>query len=312
MKTSDVICNSVDVSLKENSTRAIIAFIVSSIVFGAAYFAVFILISLFRGNQLLALPVLFFLFYVAVILLYGMAVLIYLLYSQKGGVLGHIFYFLRDLKRVFFMTLIFFVAFFILGIIAFIPYYLFANKILDKEIFSMAMNYDLQGMMSLDHGFSLEFNSSIGFWFLLMFFFLYSFAFVPNFLYDNPDKKLYQICKSNFDLLRKNYILLLWACIKASRLSFFVFILAYSIVLGSARFPFVRPVATVASLAYPVALVYCFIIFLFCFASLYDFSVNKNEEISDGFKIVEECSKECDIPSQNKILLIEDKSHREE
>nr|MCR4790452.1 hypothetical protein [Treponemataceae bacterium] len=155
---------------------------------------------------------------------------------------------------------------------------------LDAEIFTLAMNQDIEALSRLEHGFSPAFYGFLALWFLLMLYFLFSFSFMPNLLYEKMNEKLSLLLLENLKIVYKNFLKLLAFCLRVCLFPFTVFISCFALIVLAGKFDFLKSIANLATFFYPLAFVFTLLFFLFSLSAFY--SSLKNDKPEEEVKIL--------------------------
>ena len=220
----------VKIAFRKNYSFSIISFVVMSVLFDAAYF-VFGLISVWLAKfPFFVYPafLLFAYFYFA--LIFGFHFLIYNLYADNKAFLGQLFFFFRDIRMIY-VTLFYLIFDLIFLVLAFIPYYFFADKMLDKEIYGLILAQDVSAILKLGHGFSKSFYASVAFWLFLCLFFSFSFVALPICMAQNKKISFFKVIGKSLHFVygKNRFSTLILLCVKCVFIPFAVCVCTFAL-----------------------------------------------------------------------------------
>ena len=206
MKNLNSIYNSAIFSFKQNLFKSLFAFLVSSFVLGFANIFCSLIIILTSKTYILPFVSIFVLLVINTALNFGLQLLIFFLYKNEYAIIGHLFYFFKDLKRISLVCLFQIVAYFILIYISFIPYMFLGDVAQDVEFFTALLDFQtLQSDSTNIEYFKQVFSNGISSGFLLstiicvilvLLFHLVT-SFIPLKMYENPNFSVFRIIKDS-------------------------------------------------------------------------------------------------------------------
>ena len=206
MKNLNSIYNSAIFSFKQNLFKSLFAFLVSSFVVGFANIICSLIIILTSKTFILPFVSLFVLIVISTALNFGLQLLVFFLYKNEYAIIGHLFYFFKDLKRISLVCLFQIVAYFVLIYISFIPYMFIGEVAQDVEFFTALLDFQTLQSDSTDiEYFKQVFSNGLSFGFLLstiicvilvLLFHLVT-SFIPLKLYENPNLSVFRIIKDS-------------------------------------------------------------------------------------------------------------------
>ena len=168
MKNLNSIYNSAIFSFKQNLFKSLFAFLVSSFVLGFANIICSLIIILTSKTYILPFVSIFVLLVINTALNFGLQLLIFFLYKKEYAIIGHLFYFFKDLKRISLVCLFQIVAYFVLIYISFIPYMFLGDVAQDVEFFTALLDFQtLQSDSTNIEYFKQVFSNGISSGFLL-------------------------------------------------------------------------------------------------------------------------------------------------
>ena len=141
MKNLNSIYNSAIFSFKQNLFKSLFAFLFSSFVLGFANIICSFIIILTSKTYILPFVSLFVLLVINTALNFGLQLLIFFLYKNEYAVIGHLFYFFKDLKRISLVCIFQIISYFILIYISFIPYMFLGDASQDVEYFTALLDF---------------------------------------------------------------------------------------------------------------------------------------------------------------------------
>ena len=204
MKNLNSIYNSAIFSFKQNLFKSLFAFLVSSFVLGFANIICSLIIILTSKTYILPFVSIFVLLVINTALNFGLQLLIFFLYKKEYAIIGHLFYFFKDLKRISLVCLFQIVAYFVLIYISFIPYMFIGDVAQDVEFFTALLDFQtLQSDSTNIEYFKQVFSNGLSFGFLLstiicvilvLPFHLVT-SFIPFKLFENPNFSVFRIIK---------------------------------------------------------------------------------------------------------------------
>ena len=206
MKNLNSIYNSAIFSFKQNLFKSLFAFLVSSFVLGFANIICSLIIILTSKTYILPFVSIFVLLVINTALNFGLQLLIFFLYKKEYAIIGHLFYFFKDLKRISLVCLFQIVAYFVLIYISFIPYMFLGDVAQDVEFFTALLDFQtLQSDSTNIEYFKQVFSNGISSGFLLstiicvilvLLFHLVT-SFIPLKMYENPNFSVFRIIKDS-------------------------------------------------------------------------------------------------------------------
>ena len=199
MKNLKSIYLSASLSFKINLFKSMFAFLLASFLTGMANVLCSFIMILTSKTLILPFCSMFVLLVVNTALTFGLQLLIYLLYKRENAILGHLFYFFKDIKRIFIITLFQLASYFVLIFLAFIPYFFLGNANQDFNFIQTLLNLSLLEPNSpelilaeevLAKGISSWFFISTLLSVILILFFTVITSFIPFKLFENTEKSV--------------------------------------------------------------------------------------------------------------------------
>ena len=250
MKNLNSIYNSAIFSLKQNLFKSLFAFLFSSFVLGFANIICSFIIILTSKTYILPFVSLFVLLVINTALNFGLQLLIFFLYKNEYAVIGHLFYFFKDLKRISLICIFQIISYFILIYISFIPYMFLGDASQDVEFFTALLDFQtLQTESTNIEYFKQVFSKGLSFGFLLstiicvilvLLFHLIT-SFIPFKMYENPNFSVFKIIKDSVKSCIKSIFEFIVVCFMTCR-----WILL--ILIGAIILVFVLKVSIISSL----------------------------------------------------------------
>ena len=226
MKNLNSIYNSAIFSFKQNLFKSLFAFLVSSFVLGFANIICSLIIILTSKTYILPFVSIFVLLVINTALNFGLQLLIFFLYKNEHAIIGHLFYFFKDLKRISLVCLFQIVAYFVLIYISFIPYMFLGDVAQDVEFFTALLDFQtLQSDSTNIEYFKQVFSKGLSFGFLLstiisvilvLLFHLIN-SFIPLKLYENPNFSVFRIIKDTVKSSIKSIFEFILVCFMSCR-----------------------------------------------------------------------------------------------
>ena len=226
MKNLNSIYNSAIFSFKQNLFKSLFAFLVSSFVVGFANIICSLIIILTSKTFILPFVSIFVLLVINTALNFGLQLLIFFLYKNEYAIIGHLFYFFKDLKRIALVCLFQIVAYFVLIYISFIPYMFIGEVAQDVEFFTALLDFQtLQSDSTNIEYFKQVFSKGLSFGFLLstiisvilvLLFHLIT-SFIPLKLYENPNFSVFRIIKDTVKSSIKSIFEFILVCFMSCR-----------------------------------------------------------------------------------------------
>ena len=159
-------------------------------------------------------------------LTFGLQLLIFFLYKNEYAVIGHLFYFFKDLKRISLVCIFQIISYFILIYISFIPYMFLGDASQDVEFFTALLDFQtLQTESTNIEYFKQVFSKGLSFGFLLstiicvilvLLFHLLT-SFIPLKLYENPNLSVFRIIKDSVKSCIKSIFEFIFVCFMTCR-----------------------------------------------------------------------------------------------
>ena len=259
----------VKMSLRKNYSFSLLSLFALFFLINVSYFALGFLSVLFMKIPFMAYPLVYLFTYVITTFIFGFFLLVYLLSSNQRGVIGHLFYFFRE-KRMFLISLFYLLAIIILLFVSFIPYIFFADHALDKEIYALILDVNIDALKNLDHGFSLDFKLSVLLWIAIDFVFLFSFAYLPLFLYTERNEKFFVIVKKSVRAVYSHYFSLILLILRSTVIPFFVFAVGFAIDNILVYLNKFRIVSETLRFIYPVGLIFVLLYAVFALSVFFE------------------------------------------
>ena len=226
MKNLNSIYNSAIFSFKQNLFKSLFAFLFSSFVLGFANIICSFIIILTSKTYILPFVSLLVLLVINTALNFGLQLLIFFLYKNEYAVIGHLFYFFKDLKRISLVCIFQIISYFILIYISFIPYMFLGDASQDVEFFTALLDFQtLQtGSTNIEY-FKQVFSKGLSFGFLLstiicvilvLLFHLIT-SFIPFKMYENPNFSVFRIIKDSVKSCIKSIFEFIFVCFMTCR-----------------------------------------------------------------------------------------------
>lgn len=234
MKNLKSIYLSASLSFKINLFKSMFAFLLASFLTGMANVLCSFIMILTSKTLILPFCSMFVLLVVNTALTFGLQLLIYLLYKRENAILGHLFYFFKDIKRIFIITLFQLVSYFVLIFLAFIPYFFLGNANQDFNFIQTLLNLSLLEPNSTELILAEEvLAKGISSWFfistllsvILILFFTVITSFIPFKLFENSEKSVLKIIVESVKLSTSSLIKFLYVCFMSIRWILLVFVL---------------------------------------------------------------------------------------
>lgn len=226
MKNLNSIYNSAIFSFKQNLFKSLFAFLFSSFVLGFANIICSFIIILTSKTYILPFVSLFVLLVINTALNFGLQLLIFFLYKNEYAVIGHMFYFFKDLKRISLVCIFQIISYFILIYISFIPYMFLGDASQDVEFFTALLDFQtLQTESTNIEYFNQVFSKGLSFGFLLstlicvilvLLFHLIT-SFIPFKMYENPNFSVFRIIKDSVKSCIKSIFEFIFVCFMTCR-----------------------------------------------------------------------------------------------
>lgn len=226
MKNLNSIYNSAIFSFKQNLFKSLFAFLFSSFVLGFANIICSFIIILTSKTYILPFVSLFVLLVINTALNFGLQLLIFFLYKNEYAVIGHLFYFFKDLKRISLVCIFQIISYFILIYISFIPYMFLGDASQDVEFFTALLDFQtLQTEATNIEYFKQVFSKGLSFGFLLstiicvilvLLFHLIT-SFIPLKMYENPNFSVFRIIKDSVKSCIKSIFEFIFVCFMTCR-----------------------------------------------------------------------------------------------
>lgn len=226
MKNLNSIYNSAIFSFKQNLFKSLFAFLFSSFVLGFANIICSFIIILTSKTYILPFVSLFVLLVINTALNFGLQLLIFFLYKNEYAVVGHLFYFFKDLKRISLVCIFQIISYFILIYISFIPYMFLGDASQDVEFFTALLDFQtLQTESTNIEYFNQVFSKGLSFGFLLstiicvilvLLFHLIT-SFIPFKMYENPNFSVFRIIKDSVKSCIKSIFEFIFVCFMTCR-----------------------------------------------------------------------------------------------
>lgn len=226
MKNLNSIYNSAIFSFKQNLFKSLFAFLFSSFVLGFANIICSFIIILTSKTYILPFVSLLVLLVINTALNFGLQLLIFFLYKNEYAVIGHLFYFFKDLKRISLVCIFQIISYFILIYISFIPYMFLGDASQDVEFFTALLDFQtLQTESTNIEYFKQVFSKGLSFGFLLstiicvilvLLFHLIT-SFIPFKMYENPNFSVFRIIKDSVKSCIKSIFEFIFVCFMTCR-----------------------------------------------------------------------------------------------
>lgn len=226
MKNLNSIYNSAIFSFKQNLFKSLFAFLFSSFVLGFANIICSFIIILTSKTYILPFVSLFVLLVINTALNFGLQLLIFFLYKNEYAVIGHLFYFFKDLKRISLVCIFQIISYFVLIYISFIPYMFLGDASQDVEFFTALLDFQtLQTESTNIEYFNQVFSKGLSFGFLLstlicvilvLLFHLIT-SFIPFKMYEIPNFSVFRIIKDSVKSCIKSIFEFIFVCFMTCR-----------------------------------------------------------------------------------------------
>ena len=226
MKNLNSIYNSAIFSFKQNLFKSLFAFLFSSFVLGFANIICSFIIILTSKTYILPFVSLFVLRVINTALNFGLQLLIFFLYKNEYAIIGHLFYFFKDLKRISLVCIFQIISYFILIYISFIPYMFLGDASQDVEFFTALLDFQtLQTESTNIEYFKQVFSKGLSFGFLLstiicvilvLLFHLIT-SFIPFKMFENPNFSVFRIIKDSVKSCIKSIFEFIFVCFMTCR-----------------------------------------------------------------------------------------------
>ncbi len=240
MKNLTYVYNSAIFSFKQNLFKSLFAFLLSSFIVGFANIFCSLIIILTSKTFILPFVSLFVLLVINTALNFGLQVLIFLLFKKENAIIGHLFYFFKDLKRISLVCIFQIVAYFVLIYISFIPYNFIGEVAQDVEFFTALLDFQtLQSDSTNIEYFKQVFSNGLSFGFLLstiisvilvLFFHLLT-SFIPLKMFENPNFSVFRIIKDSVKSCIKSIFEFIIVCFMTCRWILLVLICSIILIL---------------------------------------------------------------------------------
>lgn len=299
MKNLKSIYLSASLSFKINLFKSMFAFLLASFLTGMANVLCSFIMILTSKTLILPFCSMFVLLVVNTALTFGLQLLIYLLYKRENAILGHLFYFFKDIKRIFIITLFQLASYFVLIFLAFIPYFFLGNANQDYNFVQTLLNLSLLEPNSpelilaeevLAKGISSWFFISTLLSVILILFFTVITSFIPFKLFENSEKSVLKIIVESVKLSTSSLIKFLYVCFMSIRWILLVFVLC----LVAVFILKINFITTMLSFVLGLLMI-CFYFgcsAFYCYKVGFVFSTNNEEEVlslpESEFQIIEE------------------------
>ena len=299
MKNLNSIYNSAIFSFKQNLFKSLFAFLVSSFVLGFANIFCSLIIILTSKTYILPFVSIFVLLVINTALNFGLQLLIFFLYKKEYAIIGHLFYFFKDLKRISLVCIFQIISYFILIYISFIPYMFLGDASQDVEFFTALLDFQtLQTESTNIEYFKQVFSKGLSFGFLLstiicvilvLLFHLIT-SFIPFKMYENPNFSVFRIIKDSVKSCIKSIFEFIFVCFMTCRWIFLILI-------GAIILVFVLKISIISSLlSFVLGLLLVSAFFaisaFYCYKNGFVFSSKNDEEVlslpESEFQIIEE------------------------
>lgn len=266
MKSLNELKVEVNKCLHKNLLQIIVTYVVTSILL---FLSMFIMFLSYSASSLTMLVITFVVFFVACLLIYGLIIVYYSLSIHKRTVLGHLFIGFYDIKRQFVLVLGLFIIIQLLSFILLIPYQHFVGDLSEMIKMSPAISAidpeDTEALQAVISSTAqpIQIDPNIfiflGVYFVLLLIIIFNFIFIPQILYTNSKMKILQVIKTNFELLKGNFIKLLLLILKCTG----VYLVCLCIGLALSIFSLYRTIPSflinIASILYTVGGICTFI-----------------------------------------------------
>ena len=312
MKNLNSIYNSAIFSFKQNLFKSLFAFLFSSFVLGFANIICSFIIILTSKTYILPFVSLFVLLVINTALNFGLQLLIFFLYKNEYAVIGHLFYFFKDLKRISLVCIFQIISYFILIYISFIPYMFLGDASQDVEFFTALLDFQtLQTESTNIEYFKQVFSKGLSFGFLLstiicvilvLLFHLIT-SFIPFKMFENPNFSVFRIIKDSVKSCIKSIFEFIFVCFMTCR-----WILL--ILIGAIILVFVFKVSIISSLlSFVLGLLLVSAFFaisaFYCYKNGFVFSSKNDEEVlslpESEFQIIEEDESETENETEKNL-----------
>ena len=317
MKNLNSIYNSAIFSFKQNLFKSLFAFLFSSFVLGFANIICSFIIILTSKTYILPFVSLFVLLVINTALNFGLQLLIFFLYKNEYAVIGHLFYFFKDLKRISLVCIFQIISYFILIYISFIPYMFLGDASQDVEFFTALLDFQtLQTESTNIEYFNQVFSKGLSFGFLLstiicvilVLCFTVVTSFIPFLLYEKNENSVFSLILHSVKMAMSSIFEFIFVCFMSVKWILLIFVLGIFAVL----FLKINFISTMLSFILGLLMI-CFYFScsaFYCYKNGFVFSSKNAEEVlslpESEFQIIEEDESETENEtdknfSQNEI-----------
>ena len=262
-------CQNIKLAFRKNYSFSLISFFALMIILNVSYFVLAFVSTFLSRVPFLVYPLLFLFAYFSFSMIFGFHFLIFNLYSNERTIFGQLFKFLSDVRMIY-VTLFYLLSAFILLFVSFIPYYFFADKMLDKEIYGLFLAQDVSAILKLEHGFSKDFLLSCALWGFLYFIFLFSFVFFPFYLGQNKSGSFFHFAKKSLASVYNDgrFLKIVVVCIRSVLLPFAIFVVSFALSCVLLKFK-MSNLAEIFRFISVISILFAYFYFLYAASSLY-------------------------------------------
>ena len=312
MKNLNSIYNSAIFSFKQNLFKSLFAFLFSSFVLGFANIICSFIIILTSKTYILPFVSLFVLLVINTALNFGLQLLIFFLYKNEYAVIGHLFYFFKDLKRIFLVTLFQIASYFVLIFLAFIPYIFLGNAEQDFSFIQSLLEFTLLEPNSpefilaeeiLAKGLSSGFLLSTIICVILILCFTVVTSFIPFLLYEKNENSVFSLILHSVKMAMSSILDFIYVCFMSVKWILLIFVLGIFAVL----FLKINFISTMLSFILGLLMI-CFYFScsaFYCYKNGFVFSSKNDEEVlslpESEFQIIEEDESETENETEKNL-----------
>ena len=299
-------------SFKINLFKSLFAFLLASLITGIANFVCSFVIILTSKTLILPFVALLALLVVNTCLTFGLQLLIYLLYKKENAILGHLFYFFKDVKRIFLVTLFQIASYFVLIFLAFIPYIFLGNAEQDFSFIQSLWEFTLLEPNSpefilaeeiLAKGLSSGFLLSTIICVILILCFTVVTSFIPFLLYEKNENSVFSLILHSVKMAMSSILDFIYVCFMSVKWILLIFVLGIFAVL----FLKINFISTMLSFILGLLMI-CFYFScsaFYCYKNGFVFSSKNDEEVlslpESEFQIIEEDESEIENETEKNL-----------
>ncbi len=299
MKNLKSIYSLANESFKINLFKSLFAFFLASFITGMANFLCSFVIIFTSKTLFLPFVALFALLVVNTCLTFGLQLLIYLLYKKENAILGHLFYFFKDIKRICIVTLFQIASYFVLIFFAFIPYLFLGNATQDFTFLQTLLDFTFLDPASPEFVLAEEvLAKGLSSWFfictllsvVLILCFTVVTSFIPFVLYEKTKISAFKVILFSVKMSLSSILDLFYVCFMSVKWILLIFIFGiFAVLLLKINF-----ITTMLSFILGLLMI-CFYFAcsaFYCYKTGFVFSTKNEDEIlslpESEFQIIEE------------------------